>query len=309
MKIDNEFTVGAPVERAWTALTDLERLAPCLPGAQLTGVEPGPDGEVYSGKVKVKVGPVISQFAGTARFVECVEDDRHAVVGAKGKDARGGGSASAVIDMRLRPDGDERTAVSVHTDLSITGRLAQFGSGMIKEISEKLLQQFVRNLEEELGAREEPEPTPEREPAPAPAAAGAADAEVTAHPESAPSPVPEPPPTAAPEPPSAQQEGTTGAVRGPVEGTPAGPVAARPGSAEADPVPASPASAEAAASSSRTAPPGPRTGTRTGARTDGEEAEALDLMGLAGASVYKRLIPVAVGVLVIIAVIILVVAL
>lgn len=149
MKIDNEFDVGVPVERAWQALTDLEGLAPCMPGAQLTGVE----GEVYRGRVKVKVGPVISQFAGTARFVEKDEAAHHAVISAVGKDTRGAGNASATIDARLRAEGTG-TVVTVTTDLNISGKLAQFGSGMIKEISEKLFAQFVENVEARLLATE-----------------------------------------------------------------------------------------------------------------------------------------------------------
>ncbi|MGW1716607.1 SRPBCC family protein [Streptomyces sp. NPDC002156] len=145
MKIDNEFEVGVPVERAWQALTDLESLAPCMPGAQLTGVED----EVYRGRVKVKVGPVISQFAGTARFVEKDEAAHHAVISAVGKDTRGAGNASATIDARLRAEG-AGTVVTVSTDLNISGKLAQFGSGMIKEISEKLFAQFIENVEAQL---------------------------------------------------------------------------------------------------------------------------------------------------------------
>jgi len=153
MKIDNEFEVGVPVERAWQALTDLESLAPCMPGAQLTGVE----GEVYRGRVKVKVGPVISQFAGTARFVEKDEAAHHAVISAVGKDTRGAGNASATVDARLRAEGTG-TVVTVSTDLNISGKLAQFGSGMIKEISEKLFAQFVENVETQLLALTPDEP-------------------------------------------------------------------------------------------------------------------------------------------------------
>ncbi len=145
MKIDNEFTVGVPVEQAWAVLTDLDRIAPCMPGAQLTGVE----GEVYSGKVKVKVGPVTSEYAGTARFVEKDDASYHAVIDAKGRDSRGAGNASAVITAQLRAEG-ERTVVSVDTDLKISGKIAQFGSGMIKEVSQKLLGQFVDCLERKL---------------------------------------------------------------------------------------------------------------------------------------------------------------
>ncbi len=142
MRIDHEFTVSVPVQRAWEVLTDLPGIAPCLPGARLTGV----DGDVYSGEVTVKVGPVTSHYAGTARFVAKDDAARHAVIDAKGKDSRGSGYAAATIDAQLRPDG-ERTVVSVSTELAISGKVAQFGRGMITEISEKLMGQFVDNLE------------------------------------------------------------------------------------------------------------------------------------------------------------------
>jgi carbon monoxide dehydrogenase subunit G len=145
VKIDHEFIVSVPVEKAWDVLTDLAGIAPCMPGAQLTGVQDG----VYSGKVRIKVGPVVSDYAGTARFVEKDDAMYHAVIDAKGKDSRGAGNANAQIHAQLRPDGD-RTVVSVSTDLAITGKVAQFGSGMIKEVSEKLLAQFVQNLETRL---------------------------------------------------------------------------------------------------------------------------------------------------------------
>ncbi|MEV5528590.1 SRPBCC family protein [Streptomyces prunicolor] len=169
MKIDNEFSVGVPVERAWQALTDLEALAPCMPGAELTGV----DGDIHRGKVRVKVGPMVSQFAGTARFVERDESAHHAVISAAGKDMRGGGNASATVDARLRGEG-AGTVVTVSTDLNISGRLAQFGSGMIKEISEKLFAQFVANVETQLLATQEAEAEREAEPGEVPAAVLAA---------------------------------------------------------------------------------------------------------------------------------------
>ncbi|WP_405865023.1 MULTISPECIES: SRPBCC family protein [unclassified Streptomyces] len=162
MKIDQEFGVDVPVERAWQALTDLEGLAPCMPGAELTGV----DGDTYRGRVKVKVGPVISQFTGTARFVKLDDATHIAVISAAGKDTRGAGNASATIHARLRADG-VGTLVTVSTDLNISGKLAQFGSGMIKEISEKLFAQFVENVETQLLA---PEKTPVPEPDEAPQA-------------------------------------------------------------------------------------------------------------------------------------------
>ncbi|SIM80502.1 SRPBCC family protein [Micromonospora cremea] len=206
MKITNEFTVAVPIERTWAVLTDLEGIAPCLPGAQLTGV----DGDVYRGRVKVKVGPVISEFAGTAQFVEKDDAAYHGVIDAKGRDARSTGNASALVTARLRPDGD-RTLVSVDTDLKISGKLAQFGSGMIKEVSGRLLAQFVANLEAKLAAEQTPSaadaaatvpaPRPESEPGtsaaqpepgPLPAASAAAVATTPVTASVAPSPV-EPP--------------------------------------------------------------------------------------------------------------------
>ena len=141
MKIDHEFVVPAPVDRAWEVLTDLELIAPCMPGAVLTGS----DGDTYSGKLKVKVGPVVSEFAGTATFVQKDAVAHVAVIDAKARDARGAGNASATITARLRADGDN-TVASVETDMKISGKLAQFGSGMIKEVSGKLLDSFVTCL-------------------------------------------------------------------------------------------------------------------------------------------------------------------
>lgn len=157
MKIDNEFTVNVPVDEAWQVLTDLERIAPCMPGAQLTGR----DGDAFLGKVKVKVGPVISEFAGTASFIEKDDATHHAVIDAKGRDSRGAGNASAIITAQLRADGDDRTVVSVETDLKISGKLAQFGSGMIAEVSSKLLAQFVDSLEKQLMTTPEPAVEPD----------------------------------------------------------------------------------------------------------------------------------------------------
>jgi carbon monoxide dehydrogenase subunit G len=182
MKIDNEFKVGVPIDEAWKVLTDLEGIAPCLPGAQLTGV----DGDDYKGKVKIKVGPVVSEYAGIARFVQKDDATYHAVIDAKGKDSRGNGNASAVINAQLRADG-ESTIVSVDTDLNITGKIAQFGSGMIKEVSAKLLGQFADNLEAKLLAPAEPQAP--AEPAPAVATAPVTPVERTFTPAAEPEPL------------------------------------------------------------------------------------------------------------------------
>jgi uncharacterized protein (TIGR03382 family) len=147
MKIANQFTVSAPIERAWDVLSDLEQVIPLMPGAQLTGHE----GDDYLGKVKVKVGPVTSEFSGKVRFVEQDRSQHRAVIDAKGKEARGTGNAAATVTAQLHEDGD-RTSVIVDTDLKIVGKLAQFGSGMLQQVSEKLLGQFVESLEAELAA-------------------------------------------------------------------------------------------------------------------------------------------------------------
>jgi carbon monoxide dehydrogenase subunit G len=159
MDINNEFTVPLAIDRAWQLLTDVERIAPCMPGAQLTGV----DGDTYSGKVLIKLGPVTAQYAGTAVF-ESKDDVAHvAVLRASGRDSRGQGNASALITATLEPL-DEQTKVSVRTDLTITGKVAQFGRGVIIDVSAKLLDQFVQCLESSLIA----ESAPAAEPAPAP---------------------------------------------------------------------------------------------------------------------------------------------
>jgi uncharacterized protein len=146
MKLDNEFTVAVPVSQAWDVLTDLERIAPCMPGAKLTGETDG----VYTGTVKIKVGPVTAEYSGTARFTEKDDQAYRAVIDARGRDSRGNGNATAVISAQLQPS-DDGTVVHVTTDLTIAGRIAQFGSGMIKEVSAKLLGQFVQCLEGTLG--------------------------------------------------------------------------------------------------------------------------------------------------------------
>lgn len=149
MKIDNEFTVSVPVELAWQALTDLAEVSLCLPGARLTGVE----GDVYSGEVRVKVGPVVSEYAGTAQFAEKDDVLHRAVIDAKGRDSRGAGNASAAITMQLKAEADGlRTIVSLDTDLKISGKIAQLGGGMIAEVSQKLLGQFAECLEAKLAA-------------------------------------------------------------------------------------------------------------------------------------------------------------
>lgn len=145
MELHNEFTVNVPPERAWEVLTDIPAIAPCLPGAELTGQ----DGDVYSGKIRVKVGPVKSEFTGTADFVVQDAEARHVEISAKGRDSRGAGNASATITADMSPDG-EGTRVVIDTDLKVSGKVAQFGKGTMVDISEKLIGQFVECVEQTL---------------------------------------------------------------------------------------------------------------------------------------------------------------
>ncbi len=140
-QLTNEFRVGVSVERAYEVLTDVERIAPCLPGAQLQEVE----GEEYRGVVKVKVGPITANYKGAATFVERVPPNR-VVLRAEGRETRGQGNATATITATLTAAGDA-TDVIVVTDLNVTGKVAQFGRGVLADVSAKLLTQFVECLE------------------------------------------------------------------------------------------------------------------------------------------------------------------
>lgn len=143
MELTNEFDVSVPVETAWQVLTDVERIAPCLPGAQLQEIE----GDEYRGVVKVKVGPITAQYKGKAVFVERDDVAHRAVLEASGRDTRGQGNASATIVAQLEPVGTG-THVTVTTDLQVTGKVAQFGRGVLADVSAKILGQFVDNLEQ-----------------------------------------------------------------------------------------------------------------------------------------------------------------
>ena len=142
MDLNHQFTVAVPVEDAWRILTDVERIAPCLPGAQVQEVE----GDTYRGIVKVKVGPIQAQFKGQASFLERDDVAHKAVLKGEGRDTTGKGNASALITAELTAVDATSTSVTVSTDLSITGKVAQFGRGAMADISDKLLAQFVDNL-------------------------------------------------------------------------------------------------------------------------------------------------------------------
>ncbi|TML63737.1 MAG: carbon monoxide dehydrogenase [Actinobacteria bacterium] len=169
MELTNEFRVGLPVDKAWVVLTDLERIAPCMPGAELQEVE----GDEYRGVVKVKVGPITAQYKGKANWVERDAAAHRAVARAEGRETRGQGNASATITATLTPDGDG-TRVDVVTDLTITGRVASFGRGVLADVSAKLLQQFVDSLEADLSREGNDDPDVRLPPAAGAEAAGAA---------------------------------------------------------------------------------------------------------------------------------------
>jgi len=141
MQITDTFHVDVPVEQAWDVLLDVERIAPCMPGAQLQEVE----GDEYRGIVKVKVGPITAQYKGVARIVEADVATRRIVIKAEGRDTRGQGNAAAVVTASLRAD-DTGTEVGIDTDLHVTGKVAQFGRGVMADVSSKLLAQFVECL-------------------------------------------------------------------------------------------------------------------------------------------------------------------
>ncbi len=177
MKLENEFIVPVPRDQAWDVLMDVERIAPCMPGATFDGFE----GDSFKGRVKVKLGPITVTYAGVARFVERDKEAGRAVIDASGKEARGSGTANATIETVLLDQGDS-TLVKVVTDLNITGKPAQFGRGVMVEVGTKILGQFAECLAGQLGSGAPEEPAAVVEPSAEPAAAAPPSAEPAAGP-------------------------------------------------------------------------------------------------------------------------------
>ena len=150
MQLEHQFRVPVPVAQAWDVLLDVERIAPCMPGATVESF----DGETIVGRVKVKVGPIQVTYSGTARFTDKDEAARRAVIEASAKEARGSGTATATITAQLQDDGGSATNVTVTTDLAITGKPAQFGRGVMEEVGNKLLGRFADCLADTLGSEE-----------------------------------------------------------------------------------------------------------------------------------------------------------
>jgi len=164
MDLNHKFVVNVPVAEAWAILTDLERIAPCLPGAQLTEVE----GDTYRGQVKIKVGPILAQFKGQASFVSRDDVAHKASLKGEGRDTTGKGNASAIITAELTSVTPTSTKCTVHTDLSISGKVAQFGRGALADVSDKLLAQFSENLNQLISAAPAPSAPVVAETTPAP---------------------------------------------------------------------------------------------------------------------------------------------
>src|SRR5580693_8534984 len=156
IELDNSFTVPVPPEKAWDVLLDVERIAPCMPGASVTSISE--DGNEIEGQVKVKLGPLSLSYKGTAKFTEKNLADHTITIEATGKETRGAGTASANVQATLKPaDAAGSTLVAIHTSLNVTGRPAQFGRSLLPEVSGKLIAQFASNLEAMITADSAPE--------------------------------------------------------------------------------------------------------------------------------------------------------
>ena len=167
MQLENKFTIDAPIEKAWVALNTPDMIAPCFPGATLTEYE----GDSFTGTVKVKLGPISLTYKGKGTYVDR-DDANHTVkIEASGRDSRGNGTANATVTGSLVADGPDKTAVTMVTDMTITGRPAQFGRGVISDVADKIINQFAGCVAQKL--------SPPAEVTPAPAAAPAATAEAT----------------------------------------------------------------------------------------------------------------------------------
>lgn len=245
MELSDTFTVATPIDEMWPVLCDIERIAPCMPGAQLTEV----DGQEYRGEVKIKVGPINARFRGTATMVERDDDAHRAVLKASGKDTGGKGNAHATITATAAAAPGGGTEVTIRTDLSITGKVAQFGRSAMSDISAKLLGQFVDCLESRVLAAD-PSPSDDGPVVDVTDSSGPA------------------------------KEGTAGAATGAAGGA----ATAGPGS-PVETAPAPPAGGVPAGTAA-TGGGQPASGAR---RIDAPEAEPIDLLDAAGAPAAKRL--------------------
>ena len=169
MQLENTFTIAAPIEKAWKALNTPETVAPCFPGATLTEYE----GDEFSGTVKVKLGPISLTYKGKGVYKERDEANHKVVIDASGRDARGNGTANALVTGTLVADGPDKTSVTMVTDMTITGKPAQFGRGVINDVANKIIGQFAACVADKL-TEDSPEAAAAEEPAAEPATTSAA---------------------------------------------------------------------------------------------------------------------------------------
>src|SRR5829696_2425587 len=267
MQLDHEFTVPVPAGQAWPVLLDIDRIAPCMPGATITKV----DGDDFEGTVKVKVGPITVTYGGTASFLEKDESQRIAVLEARGRETRGSGTATARVTAQLFDEGGS-ARVAVTTDLSITGKPAQFGRGVMNDVGTKLLGRFAECLAAELGSQPSlaaPAPAPAGAP-PASAAAGApSDGQAAISTENGSAP--------------ADPAATSTAAAGPTAGT-----------AGARTAPATEGAGDLAEAGVRPRPDASAAvlDASPAAAAQRPEAEPVDLFEAAGGAVAKRVLPV-----------------
>jgi len=239
-KLLNEFTVNRPIEETWVVLTDVERIAPCMPGAQLEEIE----GDVFRGVVKVKLGAISTAFKGQATFTERDDDAHRAVLKAEGRDTGGKGNADALITATLQSVSADVTKCVVETDLRVTGKVAQFGRGIMADVSKKLMNQFATNLNTMLDTQ--------------PAAAASPASEV------------------------------------PTADAPAGdePAATSNGATSNGATSTDAATSDATSTDATPAPAADATAAPTVRKIEGPAAEPIELSGVAGSAILKRLLPV-----------------
>ena len=320
MELDHEFTVPVPVDQAWPVLLDVERIAPCMPGATLDSV----DGDEFTGRLRVKLGAMTITYRGSARIAAQDPAAHTVTIEGNGKEARGSGTAGATVQAQLHDEG-EQTRVTVHTKLNVTGRPAQFGRNILAEVGGKLIKRFAGNLAKEI-TREEPAeagavpasaaagedvPEPSTIPAEKPHAAPPSDdatPQAAAEPQATPTPTPQPAPR-----PTTPAETAPEANADPAEKSQVAPEEPAPSGEDTSPATPSPTPPKAAPKASAAPAAKPQVAPEESVSGDGTpqatpsptpqaaprpasgDDDAVDLLEVAGPAVAKRLAPVAAG--------------